>query len=82
MTKINRREFLKASAAAAVGGPIFSNVRIDTFIGKRLLNIIFVFADDMGFGDCKINNPGSGIHTNRLFKLWQKLRGMSRTAPA
>ncbi len=69
MMKINRREFLKACATAAVGGPIFSNARIDTFVGKRLPNIIFVFADDMGWGDCKINNPESKIPMPNLEKL-------------
>ena len=32
-------------------------------------NIVIIYADDMGFGDCTVNNPESKIHTPNIDRL-------------
>ena len=37
--------------------------------GTEKPNIIFILADDMGYGDCSINNPESKIPTPNIYRL-------------
>ncbi|MCK4293448.1 MAG: sulfatase-like hydrolase/transferase, partial [Planctomycetes bacterium] len=49
--KDNRRQFLKKCLAFGAGGFVFSNRAVEVHIGARQANIIYVLADDLGYGD-------------------------------
>ncbi|MHC4745309.1 MAG: sulfatase-like hydrolase/transferase, partial [Planctomycetota bacterium] len=66
---IDRRQFLKKCTALGTAGFVLSNAKLELRMGKIRPNIIFVFADDMGWGDCRINNPNSRIPMPNLEKL-------------
>jgi arylsulfatase A-like enzyme len=68
MSAVARRAFMKgalggASAAALAGSALAGPT------AKRLPNIVFILADDMGWGDIGVNNPNSGIPTPNLDRL-------------
>ncbi|MFC1782640.1 arylsulfatase [Planctomycetota bacterium] len=72
--KINRRYFLKRCAlslsALRLGGCTFRPRKISAPHSQRSLpNIIFILADDMGYGDIQAYNPKSQIPTPHLNRL-------------
>jgi len=68
---MNRRHFLKTCAfsfgALSVGVPSFA--RQQSTPRKSLPNIVFILADDMGYGDIQAYNPKSTIPTPHLNRL-------------
>lgn len=68
MANVGRRAFVKSviggvSAIATVGA---AKVEASP---QRLPNVVFILADDMGFGDIGSNNPNSAIPTPHLDRL-------------
>lgn len=68
---ISRRDFLRA-ASAAVGGLVFSNLLSAQTSRDHRPNIVFVLADDLGYGDVHAFNPDSQIPTPNLDRLSQQ----------
>jgi arylsulfatase A len=76
--RIDRREFIKAMglgpAAMAmsrwIGSPgLFASERV-----TKRPNIVFIMADDMGYGDVTCYNPDSKIPTPHIDRLAQQNR--------
>lgn len=72
---MNRRDFLR-DTLAAIGGITLSTEAVaaaaDVAETKRAglrPNVIIVLADDMGYGGCGVNNPGSKIATPNIDQL-------------
>lgn len=71
---MNRRHFLQSGAlyigALTVTGCRFEENNLSQKTAKKLLpNIIFILADDMGYGDIQAYNPKSKIPTPNLNRL-------------
>ncbi|MBI9016239.1 MAG: sulfatase-like hydrolase/transferase [Phycisphaerae bacterium] len=66
---IQRRDFLKFSAA--LGTMCLSGCSAASFLAKpdKKPNIIFILADDLGYGDVSCCNPGSKINTVHMDKI-------------
>ena len=65
--QLDRRSFLKISAGMAAAG-VFPFMKCAP-IKRENPNIIFIFADDLGYGDVSCQNPNSKIQTPNLDKL-------------
>ncbi|HPO11931.1 MAG TPA: arylsulfatase [Candidatus Hydrogenedentes bacterium] len=82
MRNVNRRSFLKmagwGTVAAALPWEAWS-----TDAKHRLPNVVFILADDMGYGDLGCQNPDSKIPTPNLDRLaGEGLRCTDAHAPA
>jgi len=66
MPYFNRRDFLKTAGFTA-SAP-FISCRNDRAVSERP-NIVFILADDMGYGDLSCENPDSKIPTPNLDRL-------------
>ncbi|MCP4377288.1 MAG: sulfatase-like hydrolase/transferase [bacterium] len=79
-----RRGFLRSvgvGAAAVLGSRLLPAA--DDRTGDKKPNIIFIFADDMGFGDPKSFNDKSGISTPNIDRLGREgIRFLDAHAPA
>ncbi|NKB99592.1 MAG: sulfatase-like hydrolase/transferase [Pseudomonadales bacterium] len=65
MTPIRRREFIKASGTAAAIAPFTTTAKA----AANPPNIVFILADDMGYGDVSYLNPDSKIPTPNIDKI-------------
>lgn len=76
---MNRRAFLAAMGLAALGAATgrAANAATSTTPARRRPNILFILADDMGWGDVRALNPASHIPTPHLDSL--ALGGISFT---
>jgi len=63
---VNRRHFLKTTALLAAGSSFSCSC---SSTKKSLPNILFIYADDMGYGDVQALNPDSKIPTPNLNAL-------------
>ena len=61
---MNRRDFFKAAAA---GAALSTGFRADAT--EKQPNIVFVLADDMGYGDVRAFNPSSKVPTPHLDRV-------------
>jgi arylsulfatase A len=66
--QLNRRDFIKATAALGISAAIPQCMST----GHAHPNIIFIFADDMGYGDVGCYNPQSKIPTPNMDRLAQE----------
>lgn len=76
---MHRRDFLKqcmlAAGSAAMSpvlgrtAPAMGNNAVRLRVGEKPPNIIFILADDLGYGDLSCLNPGSKISTPNLDRL-------------
>jgi len=64
--EITRREFLKTAGGGLTAALLISPLACMT---KRRPNIVFILADDMGYGDIKCLNPDAKVSTPNLDKL-------------
>lgn len=73
MSSINytRRNFLKSVGLGAAAVVISGSVGLQSVAGQKqqLPNIVFILADDMGYGDLGCQNPQSKIPTPNLDKI-------------
>ena len=68
MNQIARRQFLKAAGLA--GASLFAaGCGAQSSYAKKRPNIVFIMADDMGYGDPGCYNPGSKIPTPHIDRL-------------
>jgi arylsulfatase A-like enzyme len=65
--RVSRREFLKLTAAAA-GAPLLVG-GIAEAKREKLPNIVFILADDLGYGDVKCYNAKSKVDTPNIDRL-------------
>ncbi len=68
MTRVKRRQFLKATGLAGAS-VLFAGCRSKTLSEKSRPNIVFIMADDMGYGDPGCYNPDSKIPTPNIDRL-------------
>jgi len=64
---MNRRSFLKTTVAAAAALSFYRCSR-----KKTAPNVVFIFADDLGYGDISCYNPNSKINTPNIDRLAEK----------
>jgi len=67
MKSLSRRGFLRAMGMGAAAAALPS--RVLAAAARRRPNIVFILADDMGFGDVACQNPESTIPTPNLDRL-------------
>ncbi|MEQ8691110.1 MAG: sulfatase-like hydrolase/transferase, partial [Pseudomonadales bacterium] len=68
MTPIGRRQLIKAAATATAFSPAWAKARTI----RRTPNIVFILADDMGYGDVSFLNPQSRIPTRHINRLGEE----------
>jgi len=72
-TQLNRRDFLKTIALGTAGFAIEARSRnakcLVSGMSSDKPNIVFIMADDMGYGDARCYNPNSKIPTPHLDRL-------------
>ncbi|HUW62647.1 MAG TPA: sulfatase-like hydrolase/transferase [Candidatus Bathyarchaeia archaeon] len=66
---VGRRDFLKMAGAGAAGLLMPSRAAGADDAKRPLPNMVFILADDMGYGDLACQNPGSKIPTPNLDRL-------------
>ena len=71
MSTLVRRDFLKTLGvgAAALGSVRCSSSLLQDQTDERRPNVVFILADDMGWGDVECNNPDSLIPTPNINRL-------------
>lgn len=63
MSQISRKEFLKLTSAGALGFSVSKSRSLESFAARQQPNIVFIFVDDMGYGDlscygnCELETP-------------------------
>jgi len=67
-TKLNRRAFLRTAFGAATALAI-TNMFCSPGKNRNLPNIVYILADDMGYGDISILNKNSKIHTPNIDRI-------------
>jgi len=87
MTKINRREFLK-NAAIGMAGISILGTRCKKVLNTRRPNIIYILADDLGYGDLgcygqkKIKTPNLDQMANEGIRFTSHYSGSTVCAPS
>lgn len=66
---LNRRKFLSLTAAGTGGLMLSRPVRAEDSTSSELPNIIYILADDMGYGDVSCLNPQSKINTPNINRI-------------
>ena len=68
---MNRRTFLASATvvAAGTGTSTGTSAVVNTGASRRKPNIIFILADDLGYGDLRSYNPESKVPTPNLDRL-------------
>ncbi len=69
---MTRRHFLRAAAPAALGGLALPSLLSAASPQSARPNIVFVMADDLGYGDVQAFNPQSNIATPHLDSVAQQ----------
>ena len=82
MACLNRRDFLKVVGIGA-GSVLMTPVATASDPERKYPNVVFILADDMGYGDLACQNPESKIPTPNLDRLaWDGMRFTDAHSPS
>ena len=69
MNRLNRRDFIKAAGAVVSALPSLARGASAGTASPQAPNIVYILADDLGYGDVRCLNPDGKIPTPNIDRL-------------